>query len=240
MPAQGETMERSEQPAVTIFTGGPAPDPVVGAWVVTAAAAGVVVAADEGVDHALALGVVPEVSVGDFDSVSPDGLAALEALGTQIIRHPPDKEATDLELALTIAVRMAQGGPVVVVGSAAGRLDHLAAQMSLLASPEWAPVPLTAYLGSAALRPIHAGSTRALHGVPGGLVTLLPVGGSAGGVTTTGLRFGLDGSELIPWSTRGVSNEFVAPVASVTVGAGVVMAIVPDEADRVVINTHEQ
>jgi hypothetical protein len=68
----------------------------------------------------------------------------------------------------------------------------------------------------------------------------IPVGGSAGGVTTTGLRFGLDGSELIPWSTRGVSNEFVAPVASVTEGAGVVMAIVPDEADRVVINTHEQ
>jgi thiamine pyrophosphokinase len=62
-------------------------------------------------------------------------------------------------------------------------------------------------------------------------VTLLPVGGTATGVTTTGLRFALHGEDLHPWSARGVSNEFVDLSATVGVRTGVVLAVVPDVAN---------
>ena len=63
-----------------------------------------VIAADGGVDRALALGLHVDLAVGDFDSVTPAGLAAVRAAGARVERHPPTKDATDLELALDAAL----------------------------------------------------------------------------------------------------------------------------------------
>ncbi len=82
-----------------------------------------VIGADSGVEHAAALGRHVDIAVGDFDSVSPAALAAAEAAGAEVLRHPPDKDATDLELALDLAV--ARGARrITVVGGHGGRFDH--------------------------------------------------------------------------------------------------------------------
>src|SRR5688572_27553768 len=62
-----------------------------------------VVAADSGVDHALALGLDVDLVVGDFDSASPQALERAAAEGATVERHPAAKDATDLELALDAA-----------------------------------------------------------------------------------------------------------------------------------------
>ena len=67
----------------------------------------------------------------------------------------------------------------------------------------------------------------ALTGEPGDLCTLLPIGGAAVGVRTKGLRFPLDHETLEPGSTRGVSNEFLAIRATVSLDAGTLVAILP-------------
>ena len=64
------------------------------------------IAADGGVDRALALGLHVDVAIGDFDSVTAAGLAAAEAAGARIERHPAAKDATDLELALDAALAL--------------------------------------------------------------------------------------------------------------------------------------
>src|SRR3954454_12520964 len=61
-----------------------------------------VVAADGGFDHARAAGLVPDLLVGDLDSISPAGLAWAVA-NIQVERHPADKACTDTELALALA-----------------------------------------------------------------------------------------------------------------------------------------
>jgi thiamine pyrophosphokinase len=66
-----------------------------------------------------------------------------------------------------------------------------------------------------------------LTGAVGDLVSLIPMGGPASGVTTQGLRFPLDGETLDPLSGRGVSNTIVAVPAVVTVASGVLLAIRP-------------
>ena len=62
-----------------------------------------VVAADSGLDHALALGVRVHLVVGDLDSVTESGLRTATAAGAVVEQHPPDKDATDLELAISAA-----------------------------------------------------------------------------------------------------------------------------------------
>ena len=139
-------------------------------------------------------------------------------------RHPVDKDATDLELALE-AARSRGAGSVVVVGGHGGRLDHLLANALLLASPRFAELRVDARMGDAHVTVIR--DRAELSGAPGTLCSLLPVGGAAIGVETEGLRFPLHHETLDPASTRGISNEFVATVATVSVAAGVLLAVVP-------------
>lgn len=188
-----------------------------------------VVAADEGVDHALALGLRVAVAVGDFDSCSPAGLTAVATAGARVVRHPAAKDATDLELALAEAAALAPRR-VLVVGTDAGRLDHALGGLLLLGSERWAGLELDALLGPATVHVVRG--ERAFTGEPGELVSLLPVGGPAEGVETVGLVYPLSGATLPQGSTRGVSNLFAAREARVSVARGVLFAIRPGKETR--------
>ncbi len=184
-----------------------------------------VIAADSGLESAAPLGLAVDLVVGDFDSVDPAVLAAAEAAGVAIERHPVGKDATDLELALDAAARIG-ARRVVVVGGTGGRVDHLVANLLLLAVPAHAGIAIELLARDARAVAVTRG-TAELHGRCGALVTLLALGGPARGVTTTGLRYPLHGETLEPASTRGVSNEIVTEPASVEVADGTVLAILP-------------
>src|SRR4051812_4734185 len=111
-------------------------------WPTELAAATVIVAADSGVDHALAAGLPVDHVVGDLDSASERAVAEAEAAGATVHRHPADKDATDIELAVALvrelaADRIASGeGPTVhVVGPGGGRPDHTLGGLLLPARP---------------------------------------------------------------------------------------------------------
>jgi thiamine pyrophosphokinase len=186
----------------------------------------VVVAADSGVDRAHALGLAVDVAVGDFDSVTADGLARAQATGAAVDRHPARKDRTDLELALDVAVRWAPER-IVVLGGHGGRLDHLLANALLLAADRLADIDVVAQMGPARVTVVRPGRTATLDGPVGDLVTLLPGHGPARGVRTEGLLYPLADEDLAAGATRGVSNELVAPPATVSVRAGALLAVQP-------------
>jgi thiamine pyrophosphokinase len=216
MPAE----ERVQHDTVIVVAGGGTPR----AGAVAALPAAPVIAADEGLDHAFALGLTVHTAVGDFDSVSPAALAAAESAGVRIERHRPDKDATDLELALDAAAGL---GPrsIVVLGSPEGRLDHLLALLLELGSPRYAAVEIDALLGEATVHVVRR--ERNIVGEPGELVSLLPVHGPAEGVLTEGLVYPLRGETLPAATTRGVSNVFAASDARITLERGVLLAVRP-------------
>ena len=208
---------------VVVVTGG---DPVDPSHLPELPPGTVVVAADSGIDHAQALGLVVDVAIGDFDSVSPGGLARATEAGAAIERHPVAKDATDLELALDAAFAL---GPrrIHVLGGHGGRLDHLLANVLLLAAPVYATVALTAQMGAARVTVVRG--VAELHGPLGDVVSLVAAHGAARGVTTTGLLFPLAHEDLQPGSTRGISNELVDVSATVTVDDGVLLAVQPGQ-----------
>lgn len=207
---------------VAVVTGG---DPVPVAAVRPTDRFDLVVAADSGLDHAERLGLVPDVVVGDFDSVSE---ASLERFSGPTERHPVAKDATDLELALRLAVAR-QPDRIVVLGGHGGRLDHwLANALVLTTIPPSIGVEWRA--GEATIHVVH--SRVEVTGTPGSTISLIPVGGTTTGVTTDGLRWPLHAAELTTGSTLGVSNEFVADTATIEVETGTLLVVVPGPEDR--------
>jgi thiamine pyrophosphokinase len=200
-------------------------DPEDGALAARLPRADLVIAADGGLAQAAVLGLPVDLVVGDFDSVAADDLAAAEQAGAAVERHPTAKDDTDLELAVR-AARDRGATRVVVVGAWGGRVDHELANLALLGSPDYADLRLEAI--GARGRVVAVRDAVEITGTPGDLVTLLAVGGPATGVRTTGLRFPLLGEPLVAGSSRGVSNELVETVATVTVATGVVLVAVPN------------
>ena len=190
-----------------------------------------VIAADSGVDHAYAIGLRVDVAIGDFDSISTGGMARAEEEGVRIERHPAAKDKTDLELALDEAIRIG-ATDIVVLGVGGGRLDHLLANLLLMASPRFSECRLTAFDGSVRVHVVHGGSPPTpLPGAVGELLTLLPVGGAATGIVTQGLRYPLRGESLSPGTSRGVSNVIASGPVTVRLDDGVLLAVFPGEGE---------
>lgn len=207
---------------VVVLTGG---DPVDPAHTPPLPAGARVVAADSGLAAAEVLGLTVDVVVGDMDSVVPARLAAAEAAGARIERHPTAKDATDLALAMDVALGFG-ARRVTVVGGDGGRLDHLLANALLLAADDYAAVTVVAHLGPATITVVRDEAT--LFGRRGELVSLLAVHGPAHGITTAGLRYPLRDELLTPGSSRGVSNELDRPTARVRLRSGVLLAVQPE------------
>jgi thiamine pyrophosphokinase len=187
----------------------------------------VVIAADSGLHQSELLGLRVDYVVGDFDSADPAAVERARDAGAIIDRHPAEKDATDLELAFDVARGMGARS-ITVVGGAGGRLDHFVANVALLASPRFADLEIDAWTGDATVAVLQGGRpARTISGVPRSLVTLLPAGGDAIGISTTGLQYPLQGATLRPGTSRGVSNVLVGEHATVVLDRGTLLAIQP-------------
>ena len=183
-----------------------------------------VIAADGGARHAAAVGRSIDLWVGDGDSIGDDGLAAIEAAGIPIRRSPVDKDESDTELAL-LAAREAGARRVTILGALGGeRFDHGLANVWLLGHPGLAGCDVRLLDATVRIRLVGLGRAD-LGGRIGDLVTLLPFGGDATGLTTDGLRYPLHGEILRSGLSRGLSNVRVAGDAGLTVGSGRILVL---------------
>jgi thiamine pyrophosphokinase len=220
MPAE----EGVSEEVVVVVSGGEPPDRRAALAVPLGAP---IVAADKGLEHALSLGLDVTLAVGDFDSASPQAVAVAESAGVRVERHPEEKDATDLELALDAAAAM-EPRRILVLAGEGGRLDHQLSALLLLASERYADTQVDALIGSAWVHVVRL--ARTLEGAPGELVSLLTVGGPAKGVTTAGLAYPLRGETLEAGTSRGISNVFATDTAHVSLDEGVLLAIRPGDA----------
>ncbi len=83
-----------------------------------------IICADSGLRHAIALGVIPEYVIGDFDSVDPAHLDWAKAQQGVAVHHDADQNATDLQKALRLSQEHSKDAQIIVFGALGGRLDH--------------------------------------------------------------------------------------------------------------------
>jgi thiamine pyrophosphokinase len=181
-----------------------------------------IICADGGTRHALALGVTPNLVLGDMDSIQTNQWQELERAGVTIELFPRDKNETDLELALDRAIEL-EPQQIVIVAALGGRLDQTIGNIALLTDIRLATFDVR--LADGAEEMFICRNQVQVHGRSGDIVSLIPWGNPVRGVQTEGLRWPLKSETLYPEKTRGISNELLSETADVKIASGTLLVI---------------
>ena len=173
-----------------------------------------VIAADSGWDNACALSVHPTVLVGDFDSIKdkkiPDGV--------ETYRVPAEKDLTDTQLAVEVA--LSRGArDLVIIGGLSGRVDHTLSNLGLLEHLESLHVCAVMTDGNNRVRFIRNNSTL----IPRGgfqYLSLIVADKEAKGVEVLGCKYPLKKAKLVRTHQYAVSNELTGNCAMISVRRG--------------------
>jgi thiamine pyrophosphokinase len=203
-----------------IFANGDASDPeIVRRWVEQA---DLIIAADGGTHHALSVGVMPHVVIGDLDSLAETDRAQLDRSGVQLITYPRHKDYTDLELALRYAWKQ-RATEIIIFSALGGRWDQSLANLLLLTLPELAQVSIRIidhYLSIQLIR-----ERAEISGRIGDMLSLMALKGDAYGVTIEGCEYPLSDATLPFGATLGISNVLAQPSAKIAVKQGLILAL---------------
>jgi thiamine pyrophosphokinase len=179
-----------------------------------------IIAADAGIRHAEALGVVPELWVGDFDS-EPDGLPAhLRAVQRQ--GFPQDKDKTDGELAVDIAFERGATALLMVGAFGGPRSDHEFLHLSLAQRLAESGVPVSLTSGTQEGYPLLPGEAEFSY--PDGTLFSIIAFSELSGLSVGGAKWPLDKVEVAFGSSLTISNETRGRL-SITLGGGRAMLI---------------
>ncbi len=181
-----------------------------------------VIAADGGANLCRAWGWPVDLVVGDMDSVDAEVKAELHSQGVPFHVYPADKDETDLELSLRLALA-AQPAEILIAGALGARIDHTLGNLALLALPELAAARASIVDGNQTIW-LTRGRLE-VNGRPGDTLSLLPFGGDACGVNIRGVRWPLQGANLPLGPSLGISNRLTHDCAEVGVQEGTLLVI---------------
>ncbi|MBS3943444.1 MAG: thiamine diphosphokinase [Dethiobacter sp.] len=183
-----------------------------------------IICADGGALHALAMGIQPDLVIGDMDSLPASVIERLQGSKAEFLRFPAEKDKSDLELALERAVALAPKEILLVGALGGGRFDQAIGNLLLLTIPLRAGIPARIIDERHHIYLTEQEIT--VSGSPGETVSLFSLTPEVENITTEGLKYPLAGETLYFASTRGLSNEFTGHRARITTGPGLMLVIV--------------
>ncbi len=181
-----------------------------------------IICADGGTRHALALNVLPNLVIGDMDSVESHEWKRLEEENVPVELFPRDKNETDLELALNSALQLSPS-EIIIMAALGGRIDQTLANITLLANLELSTFNIK--LDDGVEQIFFCRDRAQVRGGSGDIVSLIPWGGPVHRVRTENLKWQLNAETLYPEKTRGISNEMTSETAFVTIESGLLLVI---------------
>ncbi|MDF2541791.1 MAG: hypothetical protein K0S47_1509 [Herbinix sp.] len=165
-----------------------------------------IIAVDRGLVAADALKLTLDFIVGDFDSVPPALFDQYKHVSTNIQTFPAEKDKTDTQIALELAL-MHQATKIVLVGATGNRLDHVLGNIHLLLLPM--QLKVDAYIIDAKnkiyLKEESFSISKSMQ--YGDYVSLLPFSDQVKGLSLFGFKYPLDRIILLSGSSLGISNE---------------------------------
>lgn len=185
------------------------------------------IAADKGVENALAAGIRIDRILGDFDSIDRETLRTVREQHLPETDFPPEKDFTDTELALALAMDEAgPDGEILVLGASGSRLDHTMANIFLLKQPTDRGLTCTMRDDHNRIRLLKGPADMTIvHDPEWPYISLLPVFGYAEGVTLEGFAYPLEKAVMEPGVSLGVSNQLRQEQGKISVEKGYVLVI---------------
>ena len=178
-------------------------------------------AADRGVEFFMHNGLIPDIAVGDFDSLSDEGKRYLKSLKrTEIVGLRPEKDDSDTQSAVNLAIRRG-AREIAVLGGTGTRLDHVLANLGLLLEAKEKGAAVCLRDAHNEVRLVDSGTVLQKKEQFGKYVSFFCIGGDVTGLTLEGFKYPLTNHHLqARESGLTVSNEILAEEAKVTFASG--------------------
>jgi thiamine pyrophosphokinase len=173
-----------------------------------------IVSADGGLGYIRSLNLIPQLVVGDFDSINGDDIEFLNNYDVEILKFPTDKDQTDLEIALRELVKR-DYKDILVIGALGGRIDQTLANFGLISTISNDDVRIEFDDGQEHIMLIR--NSQLFYGKKGDTVSLIPLCSPAKGILTN--------ESLLPDQTRGISNMMMGEIAEINITSGTVLCI---------------
>ncbi|MDD5082582.1 MAG: thiamine diphosphokinase [Dehalococcoidales bacterium] len=180
-----------------------------------------VIGVDGGSGHALPLNVGLDAIIGDMDSLTD--LDKKDINNIELVSYPPEKDETDLELALLYAKKRG-ADEIIMVGALGGRMEMTIANILMMTDAALGPCKVKVWHGEQTGWVIKPPG-EPIMGNPGDTVSLIPLSGSASGITTEGLKYPLKNAELTIGLTRGISNLLEESPAHIKLSRGLLLVV---------------
>ncbi len=179
-----------------------------------------VICADSGLRHAVALGITPDLVIGDFDSLGKTP----ENGENNIIVLPCEKDDTDTFAAAEKAVE--QGADeVLIFGAVGSRLDHTLGNVATLEFLNEKNIPARIIDSNNDIRILKSGTVR-LKKQNGCFLSLVPLDKTLSEVSMSGVKYPLKNAEVSRMKTLTISNEITSDYADITVKSGTALIII--------------
>ncbi|KJS16612.1 MAG: hypothetical protein VR69_08505 [Peptococcaceae bacterium BRH_c4b] len=187
-----------------------------------------IICVDGGADYAAKLGLIPDVIIGDMDSLDSSTLLNFSRLGSVINTFPAAKNETDTLLAMAEALA---GMPdeIIVLGALGTRFDHSLANVHLLVMAVEKGVRTKIVNQYNEISLITPRESAVFEGHHGEIFSLLPLSGEVIGVNVTGVRWPLRDALFVIGNPYGVSNEVAAGRVEISITSGLLLLIRVDE-----------
>ena len=179
-----------------------------------------VFAVDAGFAHLETVDCVPDMAIGDFDSLG------YRPKCKRVIQLPVEKDKSDLEAAMD-RVKTRRFDEVVIYGALGGRLDHTVANLQMCARFAESGMGVTLVSDDYAIRIVVGPDAYELPLLDEGTVSVFAATDEAHGVIERGMKYSIDDETLTNRTTRGLSNELQGVEAVVAVEEGTLFVFHP-------------
>lgn len=183
----------------------------------------VIYAVDGGLTVADRAGIMPDYLVGDFDTALPELVARYEGCCITL-RHIPEKDATDTELAVDDALKRG-ADKIILLGATGSRMDHTMANIHMLYRIRKQGRTGLILNENNRISFFDGPFCAERENMFGKYVSFLPFGGDVTGLTLKGVKYPLSGAVLSLGNSLGVSNEVTEEMIEVSFETGYLLMI---------------
>lgn len=184
-----------------------------------------IIVADSGMEFMRRAGCVPDMIIGDFDSVGSDTLSFFrEQPGICWKELNPVKDDTDTEFAIRQAIDLG-AKEITVLGATGSRLDHVLGNVALLGIGLQENVDIQLVDANNRIRMIDKPLTLTKAEQFGDFVSLLPYSGKVKNVTLKGFKYPLEDYTMGDFSSLGISNEIIDDAAEILFKEGILLVM---------------
>ncbi len=187
----------------------------------------ILIAADKGLDFCRETNILPTQIVGDFDSLGEKLLPEYEALGIPVHKFCPEKDYTDTEIAVRLAMKLGAEKIMILGASEGNRLDHLFGNVMTMMIPQQEGIDCFMVDAHNRVRILTNPLEIRKEEQYGTYISLIPLTTDVYGVTLSGFKYPLWDFHfnVLTSGSLGISNELAEEHGKIDFSKGILLMV---------------